>query len=699
MRSLYEAARIYARLGYVCIPCDVYLDSQGNKQARFPDGGYKSRLFDNPSDWKGFDGLAINTAMSGIVVVDIDCGDGKDGFAGLEAAGIELPETPMQATTQSGGRHLVYRATTIPVEQSSGKLAEHVDIRGDASGILYAYPTKVAGGGGEYTWDGPAVAVADLPEFPVELARRLAVVRKHRRTPPSDFTPSDVTAAQREWALQKIGYKLKDIAGSVDGQRNDTLGRAVPRIVGLVKTIGEDLDTFTEKISAAYAESGGQDEEQVQSWITSSLSYVQPEDPSTWLPQDRERSFWDERPELAQIRQAASAGLASPWAVLGALVVRVLADVPYSYRIDTGIGSPLGGNLNLFSVLAAKSGGGKGIASSVSQYLWDTDVLCTEVASGEALAKLFVARRKDDDGLYHDVWVRRSVIVDASEFGSVKASSERSGSTLMQRLCAAFSGESLAFAVSDESKNISVPSNSYRLGLVTGVQYANAGLLLSEASVATGQAQRFLWFPANISADELPKDRQPWPAPFDRPDLQDYPGRLIPVCEEARRDLWRARQNEAVGDSDAIDGQKLYARVKLAYALAVLNGHTDSVREEDWRLSGIVVEVSDATRAKAQRAMSDRERKADRRAGERSGLRKAEEASVTDRLGRQVEVLRRKLQRCPEGVSRRDLRKSMDSRWQRDYFEPALTQLMDSGEVVDAGETYRLLGETLGETK
>lgn len=702
MMGVYEISRQYAERGYVCIPCNVYLDDSGNKHADFPAGGYKQRRFDLPEDWEGFSGLAINTALSGVVAVDIDCGAGKDGFAGLESAGIDLPDTPMVATSQSGGKHLLYRATSIPVPQSSGRLAAGVDVRGDASGILYAYPTKVDNGGGAYTWDGPAVAVADLPEFPVELAQRLtgAGVKQSKRGSRSvtaDCEPAnvEVSAEQRAWALRRIDLKLGDIAGAGAGERNERLGKAVPRIIGLTKTIGGDLEEAADRILAAYAESGGNDRDQAVDWINSSIRDVAPEDPSGWLPVGQ-ASFWDARPELRQIRQAAQAGMASPWAVLGALCVRVLADVPPTHRLITGIGDPEGGNLNLFAVLAAESGGGKGIATQVARYLWPSDVYSAEIASGEALPRLFAQKIKDPaTGIYVNSTVRDSVIIDAPEFGSLSASGTRSGATLTQRLCNGFSGEGLSFAVADDSKNVDVPANSYRLGVITGIQYGNAGMLLAEGAAVTGLPQRFVWFPANVGADEIPQVRPDTPAPLHRREFP--PGRSrIEVCDEAKRDLEAAQRVKLIGDtSSPLDGHKLYARAKLAYALAVLNRHYCSVRPEDWELAGVVMEVSDATRQRAVDTLSSRERKAAEAAGKRDGMRKAvaAETEAEESHARIAANVLRLLGAAPEGmpkVGRHGLRHKLRSS-QREYLDDVLADLVAEGRVIDRGDWVKLI--------
>ena len=544
------------------------------------------------------------------------------------------------------------------------------------------------------------VAPAELPEFPEELALRLAEPAR-KPLPAVAVDPAQVTEAQREWALHRIDQKLSDIAAAGDSQRNSALGRSVPRIIGLVKTIGEDLEAFAAKIEAAYAESGGGDDKQCQDWIASAVRNAEPEDPKAWLPQDREAGFWDSRRELQQVRQAALAGMASPWAVLGALCVRVLADVPPTHRAITGIGDPHGGNFNLYVVLAAEFGGGKGIAAQIARYLWPSDVHSVEIASGEALPKLFAKRVKNPEtGDYYTEKVRDSVIIDAPEFGSLSASGARTGATLTQRLCNGFSGEGLSFAVSDDSKNVEVLPNSYRLGVITGVQYGNAGLLLSESASVTGVPQRFVWFPANVKADELPSVRPSTPGELSRHRFPPGASR-VEVCAEAKRDVEAAQRAKLVGDTESpLDGHKLYARVKLAYALAVLNGHYSSVRSEDWALSGVVMDVSDATRRRAVETMHRRSRKQTEEQGRAEGVRKAiaSETEETERLSRQVAVLRRGRDKNPEGMTRNQLKKCMDSRWQADYFEPALAQLIESGCARVSGETHHPAGRAIGET-
>ena len=690
--ALFDRAQAYAALGYRCVPVNVSLDQSGNKRVDTPQ--WRGRVFDQPSDWEGYTGIAINTGASGVVAVDIDVDTdkGKDGFAALADAGVELPDTPLKATSRSGGEHRLYRCGATPVKSSAGVLADNVDIRGDG-GLLFVSPTAIIGHPEQrYEWHPgtSGVSTSELPEFPEELAQRLAIKQRRETPAPKWATPELVTPEQREWALSKIAFKLNDIANAGPGDRNRVLGQSVPRIIGLVKTIGEDVEVYAGKIHNAYLESGGDEDGQVVDWIASSTRYATSEDPRSWLPADRERMFWDARPELQQVRQAAFAGMASPWAVLGALCVRVLADVPPGWRTMTGIGDPAGGNLNLYAVLAAESGGGKGVASQVAGYLWPSGVYSVEIASGEALPKLFARRVKQpDSGEWVSERVRDSAIVDAPEFGSLSASGSRMGATLTQRLCNGFSGESLSFAVADESKNVEVLANSYRLGVITGVQYGNAGLLLSESAAVTGLPQRFVWFPANIGADELPEVRPDMPAPLRR---WTFPTGLtqIAVCDQAKRDMEAAQRAKLIGDtSSPLDGHKLYARVKLAYALAVLNGHYSSVRDEDWKLSGVVMEVSEATRQKALDTMSRRDRKQAVAAGKRDGIRKAAASEVEsdEAVRRAADSLYRWLQSQSAGASRNELRKRLRSD-KREQFDDALDLLIEEGRVHDRGDDW-----------
>ena len=68
-------------------------------------------------------------------------------------------------------------------------------------------------------------------------------------------------------------------------------------------------------------------------------------------------SFWNARPELDRIRQAAHARARSADAVLGAVLARVSMLIPPTMRVDTGVVVPA--PLNTYVGLVAQSGGGQ----------------------------------------------------------------------------------------------------------------------------------------------------------------------------------------------------------------------------------------------------------------------------------------------------------------------------------------------------
>jgi hypothetical protein len=212
-------------------------------------------------------------------------------------------------------------------------------------------------------------------------------------------------------------------------------------------------------------------------------------------------------------------------------------------------------------------------------------------------------------------------------------------------------------AYSDESKNFSVPAGSYRLGLIAGIQYGNAKMLLSSGDEVQGFPHRFVWFPAEVEYN---------PAAQDAP--TEPPKRLAPMHAVGRRriavpDHIKAQMRAARAGAPGLDGHKLYAQVKLAYALAVLNGHTESVRDEDWRLAQVVMQVSARTMAKAQQEMRARSRREHLSRGESDGIRQAaaEDTAHDHAVDRVARWIARKREEFP-GITDNDLRKKAAGR-------------------------------------
>jgi hypothetical protein len=640
MTDLVEAAIEYTLRGYFVVPVRITSTPEGGKHFDYAGESWSQYVLpDDPAvvdkhfaTGFGTDrkqpatGFVFDCGRSGIVLVETDVKGGVDGHDTLTAAGIRL-DTPHMVVSQSGGMHHYHRADPHrPVRNSAGVLAENVDVRG-VGGVIVG-PGSWVEGGGSYDLVGDdqfLPAVADLPVVPAVVVERNGKAGKAVATVPvQDYTPPVLTVAQRSVGARIVRAKLAALRETRPGERQQFMDENLRRIIGIGKTLGSNPEAMRKTILEAYP---GDEPEHILTYFDRNFASTVPDDHTLWDTDPAgvlsDSEFWGCRKELAYIRDAALEATASPWAVLGALIPRVLSGVPVSWTLDTKVGTSRG-NLNTFSVLAADSGGGKGLASEVAEYLWPvgSDVLVTDTASGEALARLFANR---------EVFLRQSAIIDVDEYAALRASADRSGSTLAFKLSSAWSGKALSLTYADESRNVHVPAGSYRLGMVAGIQYGNAKMLLSASDQIQGYARRFMWFPAEIDYEPDLEAASKFPAPMPVPVFDSWREVSVSVPAEVTAVMRRARSG-----GSGLDGHSLYARIKVAYALAVLNGRTDTVTVEDWELSGVVAGVSERTQAKAQAAMQARRVSENRSRGEMDGVRQsaAEEVAHAQALAR-----------------------------------------------------------------
>jgi hypothetical protein len=81
--------------------------------------------------------LNVGISTDGLLVIDVDNKDGRNGDASLlalEMRGIELPETYEQ-TTPTGGRHIVF-SSPVPISNSVQKIGPGLDVRGRGGFIV-----------------------------------------------------------------------------------------------------------------------------------------------------------------------------------------------------------------------------------------------------------------------------------------------------------------------------------------------------------------------------------------------------------------------------------------------------------------------------------------------------------------------------------------------------------------------------------
>ncbi len=401
-----------------------------------------------------------------------------------------------------------------------------------------------------------------------------------------------------------------------------------------------------------------------------------------------DETFWEARPELATIRDYAQARRVGAWAVLGGVLARVVASTVPEVALPPLVGSA--GSLNLFCGIVATPGGGKGGSQRVAQEMLRTPGAFETVSlgSGEGVAAAYAHREPERDengkptGDTTLVMHTDRVLFDVAEVDTMTSLSKRTGSTLLAVLRSAWSGEALGFQNATADRRLPVAGHSYRAALTVGIQPGRAGALLDDSD--GGTPQRFLWLPA---IDPVMPDRRPnEPAPIDwaPPLLGDFaatgtPLRVMEVYSGARAEIDADRLARVRGNGHALDAHAMYTRLKVAAALALLDRST-SIGPDDWALAGMVMAVSDRTRAEVQHDLAkSAERVATARAEARANIvNKIEESTLSRAKARILD----KLTTTWESAAplRRNLAKSL-----RADFDDALAALKAEGliEVAD----------------
>lgn len=268
---LAEGLRALAR-GWVLIPLRGKIPAISN----WPDA-----ICPNPEtlfNWvrAGFNLGVVTGARSGVVVIDIDKGGEIDG----------LPPTWM-AETGGGGRHCFYRY--VPLGNSVGKLAPHVDVRGDGGQIVLVgsvHPKT----GVIYAWaEGASPNDLPLADFPGWVLERL---RKPAATP-SPAISLRPCSGRRGWAGTAIDAEVERVRTASEGTRNNALNRAAFAL-GQIVAGGQLGETEVIERLVEVAEVVGLDQREIAPTIRSGLragaEHPRRSKPNPWLCFSRGRS-------------------------------------------------------------------------------------------------------------------------------------------------------------------------------------------------------------------------------------------------------------------------------------------------------------------------------------------------------------------------------------------------------------------------
>lgn len=714
------AALAYAKAGWFVGPCDQAQKSPGSILG----AGWQLQTSHDPEQivaWFAGEspGLFLHVGRSGAVVLDVD------DWSKLPAELLDLIgqyRPPFQSTRLDDperGHYVFAQPDDRLIGNGLGKLPKGWgEVRGK-NGVVVVQPTRHEKDGARYLWKRTG---------PVPLSPELAALlpdAQDSQDPATDATVRGFRAehveALRPGALQPALDRFAELVRS--GASRHTSAVEVACWLAREAAAGyypaaDAFDRLGQEFTAALhgtpdrfprsefagivawavgqvtpeqvaAKRAALRPAEVRESLSGGASTSTPEEPAPTL--DAHAAFWGSSPQLQHVRGFARARRCSPYAALGVCLARVTTTAPCHVVLPPLVGSVA--SLNLFVALVGPSGAGKGAAEHAASDMFDMGPVETaSVGSGEGIGHLYAHREKGE--VVRD---RESVLFSVPEvdtIASLGGAKGRQGSTLMPQLRQAWSGEALGFAYADAAKRLPIPRHSYRLSLLLGVQPGRAAGLLEEAD--GGTPQRFVWVPtldpdapdAPPSAPEpLRVPAQLWPPP-------SHGQLVLPVPPEAAAAIDGARLARLRGEGEALDGHELLCRLKVAAALALLEGRR-VVADIDWERSGHVMAVSNHTRRGVERHLAQQAERANLYRGQAEGARavvaKDTEADATARRVAPKVLSRLKAARGEQTYS--EARRATTSR-DRAAFDDALERLVDAGQVVrvqtDHGERLRL---------
>lgn len=606
----------------------------------------------------GVEGLTLR--LVGCVGLDVDAYDADKHADKLWAALVDklgpLPETWLSSSRVgeddydglSGIRLYRLPSEYLPREHEAvwrGNLGPGIDIVRFGHRQVNSWPT-VHKRGTRYTWldqatgelvDGPLPArPEDLPVLPEAWAAELLKpehpqadkqVTAQRARPKT--LPTEQRAAAESWwtpgdPCPAVTKALDGILDALPDNRHDT---AVPGMLRLTR-LGEQghrgvLAAITELRDAFIAELDGdpsrteppEDEwSRAEAGIYAQLvaqGFTPDQDKgccgtqalSFAVDMTREHMFFSATPGLAHIRRAAEARMLEPWAVFGAVLARVIAEVPPWVVLPATIGAAA--SLNTAVLLVGDSSGGKSAAfSCAGEVLPGTTAKLVGAPTGEGLVQSFLTWDKTD---------KRNVLVDdpralmfVDEIGQLDAVMSRQGATLGSTFRSAISGAKLGNQNADVTRRRDLAAHSYRLAAVCGAQPHLTGVLLRQDEVDAGTPQRWLFLRAKPAT--LPNVEPEWPGAlaWKPPEFTRTPGLVfaeVALPDEVKAYVKAQRRAAVLEDVSAVDGHLVLTRLKVATALAWLHGERD-VSMQWWDLAGLVVDESCAVRDACSKVLS-----------------------------------------------------------------------------------------------
>lgn len=596
---------------------------------------------------EGPEGDQTGVAMpDGVIGIDVDCYSGKNGaqtLAEAESRWGVLPVSPYSTSRTDGSRISFYR---VPegIELQGVLPGGDVEVIQAHHRYAVVYPSIHPGTGERYRWysgDGSPMSavphIRNLPELPSTWIDGLRVRPQEAAVSVSadlDFLSGGSMSPTMKNRLQDAVNALKG------GSRHDSTRDNVLRIMALSaagETGGREALT---KLGEAFV-TAISDRSTVAEARNEFVRMVDGPRGQQLIAANHietDESFWD-TPELKHIRTFAAARRLNPWAVLGAVLVRRLADLPPNWVLPAIVGSRA--SVNMFAALVGASGSSKSVTFDAAADLTGDEHVEHKPVSGEAIAKLFAYRKGDEQ-----VWVKRSALCwydEISTVGGIGGRSQGAGPMFRGNLATAWSGGDPGQDAASAEKTVKLGRHSFRLCLAAGVQPDLAGFILDHGG--QGLPQRFLWMPAQLARRErgitdpgpLTLGRLIDESCFDRltglPDPSTVgPLTDIPVDAAVAAEIDDLADHRAINGCPTLDAHAVLLREKVAVGLSLLRPEATApvIDAEAWAKAGIVMTVSDRTRQTILDRLDESKKRSAERAGELDGRRQAAATVVVE---------------------------------------------------------------------
>lgn len=225
--DMLQAALRYGEQGWAVFPVHTSgKDQQGNDRAGRPAVRWREASTTDPEViqrwWQRWPdaNVAIDTGKSNLTVLDVDPGAPED-FPDFEG------ETLTVNTGREGGRHHYFRGHPEVGIDNTGKVAEHVDVRG-IGGFVFAPPSRSLKTGKAYQWANSERRIASIPEFVVAALEKPEPKEREKQA-------VETSGANDRWGQRILDSELGRLASAPEGQRNGTLFEAACNIFEAVK--------------------------------------------------------------------------------------------------------------------------------------------------------------------------------------------------------------------------------------------------------------------------------------------------------------------------------------------------------------------------------------------------------------------------------------------------------------------------------